>query len=68
MFNDKPDNQPLHYTKNGLSNDVGLDFLWSMVFSKFRTEKKTLGAQQAQQEMHHCMITGTVPSNLGFQT
>ena len=67
MFDDKPDNQPVHYTKSGLSNDVGLDLLWSVVFSKFQTEKN-LGAQQAQQEMHHCMITGTVPSNLGFQT
>jgi hypothetical protein len=25
MFDDKPDNQPVHYTKSGLSNDVGLD-------------------------------------------
>jgi hypothetical protein len=40
MFDDKPDNQPLHYTKSGLSNDVGLDLLWSVVFSKFQTEKK----------------------------
>jgi hypothetical protein len=41
MFNDEPDNQPLHYTKSGLSNDVGLDLLWSVVFSKFQTEKKS---------------------------
>jgi hypothetical protein len=25
MFDDTPDNQPVHYTKCGLSNDVGLD-------------------------------------------
>jgi hypothetical protein len=52
MFDDKPDNQPVHYTKSGLSNDVCLDPLWLLVVSKFQTEKN-LGAQQAQQEMHH---------------
>jgi hypothetical protein len=25
MFDDKPDNQPIHHTNSGLSNDVGLD-------------------------------------------
>jgi hypothetical protein len=24
-FDDKPDNQPIHYTKRGLSNDISLD-------------------------------------------
>ncbi len=39
--------------------------LW--FFQNFR-RKKNLGAQSAQQEMNHYIITGIVHSNLGFQT
>jgi hypothetical protein len=68
MFDDKPDNQPVYYTKSGLSNDVGLDPWWFFVVSKFQTETKKWGAQQAQQEIHHCMITDMSLSNHGLQT
>jgi hypothetical protein len=42
MFDDKADNQPIHHTKNGRSNDVGIDPLWFVVVSKFRTEQKNI--------------------------
>jgi hypothetical protein len=45
MFDDKPDNQPIHYIKRGLSNNVGLDPCCFFVVSKFQMETKTIGVR-----------------------
>jgi hypothetical protein len=44
IFDDKPDNQPIHYAKRGLSNDVGLDLWRVFVVSKFQRWKQINGA------------------------
>jgi hypothetical protein len=63
MFDDKPDNQPIHYKDSGLPNDVGLDPWCFLLFQKLRWKQNKWGVQQAQQTVHNCMITDIVLSN-----
>jgi hypothetical protein len=55
MFEDKPENQRIHYANSQVSNNVGLDPLWFVVVSKLFQMMKTrnCGMQQAQQEIHY---------------
>jgi hypothetical protein len=67
MFDDKPDNQPIHYTKHGLSNDVGLDPWSFFVVSKLHTETKKLGCATSATRNSSLHDHGYCASNHGLR-
>jgi hypothetical protein len=61
IFNDKPDNQPIHYKIMGFPMILVLIHCDLLLFQKFQLDSN-------KQEIHNCMITDIIISNHGFQT